>query len=152
MVEITLPNGLETSISRRFWVFPFWIIFSLLNFFGLCVFLVHPTVASVLLFASVEKFNVSCMRDFFRMIYFIRIRTRGGIYGQIYPSAGRSSRGQSPRELLKAIVSYIGLRNMSWRVFISSDQFKSYSVFLDQANSLFPQDINLFLEDSAFCT
>ena len=30
------------------------------------------------------------------------IRTRGGIYGQIYPSAWRCSRGRSPRELLKA--------------------------------------------------
>ena len=34
--------------------------------------------------------------------YCIRIRTRGGIYGQMYPSAWRSSQGRSPRELLKA--------------------------------------------------
>ena len=41
----------------------------------------------------------------------IRIRTRGGIYGQIYPSAWRSSRGRSLRELprseeiLKSLIS-----------------------------------------------
>ena len=34
-------------------------------------------------------------------LYCIRIRTRGGIYGQIYHFAWRSSRGQSPTELLK---------------------------------------------------
>ena len=33
--------------------------------FGFCVFLVHPTVALVLLPASVERFDVSCLRDFF---------------------------------------------------------------------------------------
>ena len=38
----------------------------------------------------------------FRMIYCIRIKTREEIYNQIYPSAWRSSRGRSPRELLKA--------------------------------------------------
>ena len=46
-------------------------------------------------------------------VYCIRIRTRGGIYGQIYPSAWRSSQGWSPRELLKAegyIWSYIPSR------------------------------------------
>ena len=32
---------------------------------GFCVFLVHPTVVSVLLSASVERFFVSRMRDFF---------------------------------------------------------------------------------------
>ena len=35
-------------------------------------------------------------------VYCICIRTRGGIYGQIYPFAWRISRGRSPRELLKA--------------------------------------------------
>ena len=75
MVETTLPDGWETSgwrvcrlywhISRCFWFFPFWIIFLFLIFFGFYVFLVHPTVVSVLLSASVEKFDVSCMRDFF---------------------------------------------------------------------------------------
>ena len=35
-----------------------------LFFFGFCVFLIHPTVVSVLLSASVERFNVSRMRDF----------------------------------------------------------------------------------------
>ena len=36
------------------------------------------------------------------ILYCIRIRTRGGVYGQIYPFAWRSSREKSPRELLKA--------------------------------------------------
>ena len=39
--------------------------------------------------------------------YCIRIRTRGGIYSQIYPFAWRSSRGQSLRELLKAMGVYL---------------------------------------------
>ena len=43
----------------------------------------------------------------------IRIRTRGGIYGQIYPFAWRSSRGRSQRELLKA-KGYIWPYNPSW--------------------------------------
>ena len=38
----------------------------------------------------------------YTLLYCIRIRTRGGMYGQIYPSAWTSSRGQSLRELLKA--------------------------------------------------
>ena len=45
--------------------------FSVINFFGFCLFLVHSTVASVLLSvllsASVERFDVSCMRDFHRI-------------------------------------------------------------------------------------
>ena len=36
-------------------------------FFGFCVFLIHPTVVSVLLSASVERFNVSRMQDFFNV-------------------------------------------------------------------------------------
>ena len=78
MVETTLPDGLETSgrrvyryfwhISRHFCFFLFWIIFSVLNFFGFCVFLVHPTVASLLLSASVKRFDVSRMRDFYLII------------------------------------------------------------------------------------
>ena len=36
-----------------------------LIFFGFFVFLVHPTVVLVLLSASVERFYVSLMRDFF---------------------------------------------------------------------------------------
>ena len=44
----------------------FWVIFSVffLIFFGFCLFLGHPTVVSVLLSASVERFDVSLMRDF----------------------------------------------------------------------------------------
>ena len=44
--------------------FRFGLYFPFLNFFWFRVFLVHPTVASVLLSASVERFNVSRMRDF----------------------------------------------------------------------------------------
>ena len=50
-------------------------------------------------FTLLQEFNFNIPS--FRMIYCIRIRTRGGIYGQIYPSVWRSSWGQSPRELLK---------------------------------------------------
>ena len=44
----------------------FGLFFPCFNFFvGFCVFLVHPTVVSVLLSASVERFDVYRMRDFF---------------------------------------------------------------------------------------
>ena len=46
-------------------------------------------------------------------LYCIRIRTRRGIYGQIYPFPWRSSWGRSPRELLKAKV-YIWVYILSW--------------------------------------
>ena len=49
-----------------------------------------------------ENLTLSHINSYFQSLYCIRIRTRGGIYGQKYPSAWRSSRGQSPRELLKA--------------------------------------------------
>ena len=56
-------------------------IFSVLdNFFrfgkklGFWVFLVHPTVVSVLLSASVERFDVSRMRDFYRYLWGCRPR------------------------------------------------------------------------------
>ena len=73
MVETTLPDGLE--ISGRKGIANFGISldvfeFSVLDylfcfyFFVFCVFLVHPTVVLVLLSASVERFYVSCMRDF----------------------------------------------------------------------------------------
>ena len=75
-METTLPNGLKTSGEEYianfgisldiFEFFLFWIIFTvLIFFFGCCVFLVHPTVVSVLLSASVERFDVSRMQDFF---------------------------------------------------------------------------------------
>ena len=47
------------------------------------------------------------------IVYCIRIETRGGIYGQIYPFAFRSSRGQSQRDLLKA-KGYIWQYSPSW--------------------------------------
>ena len=40
-------------------------MFSVKKEFGFGVFLVHPTVVSVLLSASVERCFVSCMRDFY---------------------------------------------------------------------------------------
>ena len=46
-------------------------------------------------------------------IYCISIRTRQEIYGEIYPFAWRSSRGQSQKELLKA-KGYIWLYIPSW--------------------------------------
>ena len=56
-------------ISRRFWLFAFWMIFSLFQKkIGFRVFLVHPTVVSVLLSASVERCFVSRMRDFYLML------------------------------------------------------------------------------------
>ena len=61
MVETTLPDGLETS-GQSFCVFEDFFRFS--KFFGFWVFLVHPTVVSVLLSASVERCFVSRMRDF----------------------------------------------------------------------------------------
>ena len=48
--------------------------------------------------------------SFFQNSYCIRIRTRGGLYGQLYPFAWRSSQGRSLGEFLKAkgyIWSYI---------------------------------------------
>ena len=76
MVETTLPDGLETSgrrayrkfqhISRHFIVFAFLMIFRFFKKIGFWVFLVHPTVVSVLLSASIERCFVSCMQDFFQ--------------------------------------------------------------------------------------
>ena len=70
-METTLPDGLETSgqwVYRYFGIsldvfvcFRFGLFFPFSYF---CVFLVHPTVVSVLLSASVERFDVSRMRDF----------------------------------------------------------------------------------------
>ena len=57
--------------------------------------------------------------------YFIRIRTRGGIYGQKYPSVWRSSRGQSLRELLKA-EGYIWLYILSRVLIRTLYHFNNY--------------------------
>ena len=58
-------NGATPSSSRHFWVFAFWMIFSVFQKkSGFGVFLVHPPMASVLLSASVERCFVSRMRDF----------------------------------------------------------------------------------------
>ena len=59
--------------------FGFWLFFLLNIFFwGFCVFLVHPTVVSVLLSALVERFNVFRMRDFlkFKFVVFFWIKVR----------------------------------------------------------------------------
>ena len=62
MVEGNFANF---SISLDVFEFlSFELFFPFLIFFGFCVFLVHPTVVSVLVSASVEIFDVSCMRDF----------------------------------------------------------------------------------------
>ena len=62
-----LVKGYIANFGISLDVFEFWIIFSVLNFFfGFCVFLVHPTVALVLLSASrFERFDVSWKRFFF---------------------------------------------------------------------------------------
>ena len=61
MVEGCIANfGISLDV---FEFFRFGLFFPFLFFFGFCVFLVHPTVASVLLSASVERFDVSRMRD-----------------------------------------------------------------------------------------
>ena len=54
------------GISLAFFEFFCFGLFFLFNFFffGFCLFLVHPTVLSVLLSESVEKFDVSHSRDF----------------------------------------------------------------------------------------
>ena len=76
MIETTLPDGLETSgislilayLLDVFEFFHFGFFFSrFLIFFWFYVFLVHPTMVFVLLFASVERFNVSRMHFFFFM-------------------------------------------------------------------------------------
>ena len=72
MVETTLPDGMRLlvegyianfGISLDVFEFSrFGFFFSILNFF---LVLVHPTVVLVLLSASVERFDVSRMRDIF---------------------------------------------------------------------------------------
>jgi hypothetical protein len=66
-----LPDGLETSgqrVYRKFWhILSFCVLDDFLHFskkLGFLVFFVHPTLASVLLSASVERVGVSRMRDF----------------------------------------------------------------------------------------
>ena len=65
---IPLVKGYIANFGISLDVFEFFyygLFFHFLFFFGFCVFLVHPTVALVLLSAWVERFNVSRMRDFF---------------------------------------------------------------------------------------
>ena len=78
MVETTLPDGLETSgqgcianFGIFLDIFEFlrfgWFFFRFPKKMGFWAFLVHPTVVSVLLSASVERCFVSRMRDFQRI-------------------------------------------------------------------------------------
>ena len=52
-------------MDERPLVFAFWMIFSVKKKMGFWVFLVHPTVVLVLLYALVEICFVTRMRDFF---------------------------------------------------------------------------------------
>ena len=62
---------------------------------GFWVFLVHPTVVSVLLSASVERFFVSRMRDFFGIGVTIRIGQKmlclpyAGFFNRVRPSTNQ---------------------------------------------------------------
>ena len=56
------------------------IFFCFSKIFGFGVFLVHPTVVSVLLSASVERFFVSCMRDFFYIFFLSCLRGGWGLF------------------------------------------------------------------------
>ena len=81
MVETTLPDGISLDVLS------FWVLDDFLRFskkLGFWVLLVHPTVVSVLLSASVERCFVSRMRDFYKLsIYlyspkFLRYNTNTG--------------------------------------------------------------------------
>ena len=85
MVETTHLNGLQTSgqrAYRKFWhISRRFLSFCVLDDFfffskksGFRVFLVHPTMVSVLLSASVERCFVSRMQDFF-LLYLSQIKT-----------------------------------------------------------------------------
>ena len=62
------------------------------------VFAMNTLLLNIFQFPLFLCFSIT---GFYMDLYCIRIRTRGGIYGQIYSFALRSSRGQSLRELLK---------------------------------------------------
>ena len=63
LVEGNIANfGISLDFFK---FFGFGLFFPFKFFFGFCVFWVHPTVALVLLSISVERFDVSRMRDFF---------------------------------------------------------------------------------------
>ena len=67
MEERLLVKGYIANFGISLEVFEFFsfgLFFPFLFFFGFCEILVHPTVVSVLLSASVERFNVSRMPDF----------------------------------------------------------------------------------------
>ena len=65
MVEGYIANF---AISLDVFEFLSFELFFSVKFFFYCVFLVHPIVVLVLLSASVERFYVSRMRDFFRTV------------------------------------------------------------------------------------
>ena len=77
LVEGYIANfGISLEVFK---FFPFGIFFPFLIFFGSCVFLVNPTVVSVLLSASVERFNVSRIRDFL----FAELYTVGQVFASL---------------------------------------------------------------------
>ena len=69
-----LVKGYIANLGISLDIFEFFcsgLLFPFKFFLGFCVFLVHPTVISVLLSASVERFDVSRMRDFKNIIFFM---------------------------------------------------------------------------------
>ena len=93
MVETTLPDGLETSgrgyianIGISLGVLSFCVLDDFFRFSKkLCflLFLVHPTVVSVLLSATVERCFVSRMRDFFYKM--VELVGGGSVINGAYP-------------------------------------------------------------------
>ena len=59
--------GISLNVFFVFFRFGFFFLF--LIFFGCFVVLVHPTVVLVLISASVKRFDVSRMRDFFSQLW-----------------------------------------------------------------------------------
>ena len=114
LVEGYIANfGISLDIFEFFrfgLFFPFLIFFC----FFFCVFLVHPTVASVLLSALVKRFDVSRMRDFF---WYFMVTERGfefiyssvaGIDPAAFPPRGgrKHSSNTLPPYLLCCTITY----------------------------------------------
>ena len=70
---VSLIFGISLDVLK---FFHFGLFFPFLILFGFCVFLVHPTVVSVLLSALVKRFDVSRMRAFFFKIEFNSVQER----------------------------------------------------------------------------
>ena len=98
MVETTIRDLWSKGISLILAYFSMFLSFCVLDDFflfskklGFWVFLVHPTVVSVLLSASVERCFVSCIRDFYRMKAFAQALGSG--WGSEYKSRGGGGGG-----------------------------------------------------------